>query len=189
MTVVCFFIFCLLLIQNEKNKQNTFHLFSTEAGRTTHGFSQEATMWNMHYNLIPGLTVFAHWQPRSTPHDLQKKLQFQSRSPETGHSTLGQIERPPKSALTGCQHHPHPSRASINWGRDVPQSWSCAHVNCQLVATGGKQKVKGRAGHPDSVQEAQLTRGAEEAQRPRPQSQHTLPATRHRLPQRPFQQQ
>lgn len=45
----------------------------------------------MHYNLIPGLTVLAHWQPRSTPHDPQKKLLFQSRSPETGHSTLGQI--------------------------------------------------------------------------------------------------
>lgn len=41
---------------------------------------------------------------------------------------------------------PHPSRASINPGRGVPRSWSCVHVNCQLVATGGKQKVKGRAG-------------------------------------------
>lgn len=83
----------------------------------------------------------------------------------------------------------HPSRASINPGRSVPRSWSCVHINCQLVATGGKQKVKGRAGHPDSVQEAWPTQRAEEAQRPRPQSQHTLPPTCHRLPQRPFQQQ
>lgn len=82
--------------------------------------------------------------------------------------------------------HPHPNRASINLGRTFPRSWSCVHISCQLVATGGKQKVKGRADHPDSVEEAWPTQRGEEAQRPRPRSLHTLPPTCHGLPQKAF---
>ncbi|PWA21585.1 hypothetical protein CCH79_00003079 [Gambusia affinis] len=35
---------------------------------------------------------------------------------------------------------PHPCRASINRSYCEPRSWSCAHINCQPMATRGKQK-------------------------------------------------
>lgn len=65
--------FCVLLTQkrSEGKKKNTFHQFSWEADLTSHCFSQEATVRNMHYNLISGLTVLARWQLWSkTPCDL-----------------------------------------------------------------------------------------------------------------------
>lgn len=185
---------CLFRSVYDSKEKYASHCASSDTGTKTHCFSREAAMWNIYSNFkTVSCCSLACRQPRPTPSqpegrsckgascslraDLPKLVtQFWDSKPTS------------KVCFDRLSTSPHPSRASINPGRGVPRSWSCVHVNCQLVATGGKQKVKGRAGHPDSAQETWPTRRAEEAQRPRPQSQHTLPATCLRLPQRPFQQ-
>lgn len=147
------------------------------------------------YNPISRLAVVAYWpadsadQPR---YNLQRaKLQSYNASPHSGHSTLGQWASLQSMLWQAVRtQHPRPNRASINLGQTFPWSWSCVHINCQLVATRGTQRVKGRAGHPDSVEETWPTKRAEEAQRPRPQSLHTETSMSQApwMKKRPFQQ-
>lgn len=171
--------------------------------RTSHRFSSERreliVLVRKHpcgtYNLtISSLTV-AHWpvdRPDQTPGRSCKGMRSSLRADLPKLVTHLWDSEPASKVcfdrLSAPHHSPHPNRASINPSCSVPRSWSCVHINCQFVATGGKQKVKARAGHPDSTQEVSSTQKAQEAQRPRPQSQHKLPSTHQMLPQRPFQQ-
>ncbi len=71
------------------------HRFSSDKGLTTHCFREQPCGT---HNPISGLTVVAHWpvdSPHQPRHNPRKKLQrgerqSESRSPQTGHSTLGQ---------------------------------------------------------------------------------------------------
>ena len=133
------------------------HRFSSGTYVKTRCFSQKAATWNIHViqNTDSCCSLAcrrARTNPIATPGRRRKwasgivradlpKLVTQLRdSRQASKVCFDRLSAPPLTPP------PHPSRASINPGHSLPRSWSCVHINCQLVATGGRQKVKRQSG-------------------------------------------
>lgn len=135
-TLIYLFIFsaCLWFIT-----KHTFQHFSSDTGMTTRCFSQEAAIWNIQFNLNSGLTVDAHWpidgtdQPITTQRrKLQRgKQQSESRSPQTGHSTLGQRASLQSMLWQAVSTTPTPVEHPSIWAAACPKA---GHVCTSTVS-------------------------------------------------------